>query len=664
MPGDNLTGKQLGEFLVEERIGQGAMATVYKAFQASVNRHVALKVIQLGAGQAAQEDFRRRFAREAELVARLEHIHILPIYGYGIHEDYAYLAMRWLRGGSLADTMRQNKLPLERAAEIFTQVARGLSYAHSKGIIHRDLKPSNIMLDDSGDAYLTDFGLAKITEGSGELTQSGTIVGTPAYMSPEQLRGDPLDGRSDIYSLGVILYNLAAHRLPFDTTNTDLVSVIYQHLEKPPTPPSEFNPELPPEVEDVILTALSKRREDRFDSAEEMARALNRALGRGTSDQMSPVTASRSSQRLRAQAEPAKPSRALPLAWVIGGVAILLLFIIGLLLLPQINLGGTVPQATILAGQSADWTDSKPTAAEISAAQRRLNGGFIAYLACTRASEYHAALAREISDLAAGYGLSLRIYDGNGDDYTQLTQVDTARSDGAKAIILCPLDITLLVESLVAVDTANLPLVIFGSNMPSYGGVLVGGTDYGLGLEPGRFAGRIIRDERDGQARVIILDFPDRQDIIERANGLEAGVKEFAPNVTIVGRYRGATPDFGRESVTQLIEDGMEFDVILSINDAGAFGAVEAMQAAGIDPASVFIASIDAEARAREYIQEGLYFRGSLESARTEVAITLVDAMVNVLAGSTVPENYTIPPGRMVTLETLAAEASPEPSGP
>lgn len=664
MPGDNLTGKQLGEFLVEERIGQGAMATVYKAFQPSVNRHVALKVIQLDAGQATQEDFRRRFAREAELVARLEHIHILPIYGYGLQDDYAFLAMRWLRGGSLSESMRQDKLSLERSAEIFAQVARGLTYAHSKGIIHRDLKPSNIMLDDSGDAYLTDFGLAKITESSGELTQSGTIVGTPAYMSPEQLRGDPLDARSDIYSLGVILYNMMAHRLPFETTNSDLVSVIYQHLEKPPVPPSEYNPGIPPEVEDVILTALNKKKEDRFESADEMARALNLALGRSTSDHISAIKPTRTSQRMRVAAEEAKAPRTLPLPWLIGGAAILLLFILGLLFLPQLQAPAVLPVATVMMGQSADWTDSKPNAAEISAAQRRLGTGFIAYLSCTRTSEYHAALAREVNDLAVGYGLNLRIYDPSGDAYTQLTQLDTARADGAAAIILCPLDNNLLAEGLRSIETAQLPLVIFGSNMPSYGGVLVGGTDYGLGLEPGRFAGQIIRDEMDGQARVIILDFPDRQDIIERANGLEAGLLEFAPDATLVGRYKGATREFGRASIEALLADGVEFDVILSINDAGAFGAVEAMEAAGIDPSSVLISSIDAEARARDYIRQGYYFRGSLESARTEVAITLVDSMVKILAGSTVAENFVIPAGRMVTAETLAESATPTPASP
>jgi serine/threonine protein kinase len=173
MPLDDLIGRQLGDFVIEERIGQGAMAHVYRAFQPSINRHVAVKVIRLNEGQGQHEEFRQRFAYEAEIIARLEHIHILPIYAYGITDEMAYLAMRWLRGGTLADLMRHEKLPLDRIAEIFKQIAQGLSYAHSKGIIHRDLKPSNIMLDDAGNAYLSDFGLAKLAEGSLEITKPG-----------------------------------------------------------------------------------------------------------------------------------------------------------------------------------------------------------------------------------------------------------------------------------------------------------------------------------------------------------------------------------------------------------------------------------------------------------------------------------------------------------
>ncbi len=689
MPFDNLIGKKIDDFMIEERLGQGAMAVVYKAFQSSINRHVALKVIRLDEGQGLQEEFRRRFAREAEVIARLEHIHILPIYAYGINEEMAYLAMRWLRGGSLSELLRREPMPLERSADLFKQIAQGLSYAHSKGIIHRDLKPSNIMLDDAGNAYLTDFGLAKLTESSGEITKSGTIVGTPAYMSPEQLRGDPLDNRSDIYSLGVILYNMVAGRLPFDTSTSDLVSIIYQHLEKPPTPPSEFNPDIPPEVEEVILRALQKSRDDRFKTADEMSRALNHALGRpGSTDSLPALHAiprSRTQQRpqIRSQWERSR--------WKVIGGGLAVVVIVGvaaLLLIQNISANNQLialqtaeaqtlvamqafetatadaanqtpspaPKATVLEDQRSPSSEAIPTTQEIADAKAKLgDNGFIAYIACNQDSEFHAALAREMSDQAARYDLNFRIYDGETDPYRQITLIERARSDGAKAIIVCPLDARLLSGSLSSVEAAGLPLVFFADDIPNYGGVLVGGDNYLLGLEPGRLAGQIIAEEKNGRANVVILDFPDRSDIVARANGLEDGVLEYAPDATIVGRYRGATREFGRESIAQLIADGVEFDAIVSINDAGAFGAIEAMQTAGIDPESVFITSIDAEGLAQQYIRDDFYMRGSVMSARQETAQTLVDAATKMLAGGTLTEYLLVPPGQMVTKETLEA---------
>lgn len=694
---DSFIGKKIDDFVIEERIGQGAMAVVYRAFQPSINRHVALKVIRLDEGQGQQEDFRRRFAREAEVIARLEHIHILPIYAYGIDTEMAYLAMRWLKGGSLSELMRHEKLSLERSADLFKQIAQGLSYAHSKGVIHRDLKPSNIMLDDAGNAYLTDFGLAKLAEGSGEITRSGTIVGTPAYMSPEQLRGEPLDQRADIYSMGIILYNMVAGRLPFETVSSDLVSIIYQHLEKPPTPPSEFNPDLPPAVEQVILRALQKNREERYSSATEMSRALNDALGRPSS-----------SDHLRTYPTPPfvlnnnidEPRSSLLRApnafiWFGAGALVLLAVVMAAIALAQgtsassvlatltadadaaqistLMMGATqtasfwtptpLPPAVVRVGERESSTNYVPSAALIAAAQTRLGeDGFIAYIACTQDSEFHAGLAREITDLARSNGFSLRVYDSEADPYREITQIERARADGAGALIICPLEPKLLEETLKSAEESGLPMVFFGSGLPSYGGVLIGGDNYLLGLEPGRLAGRIIQDEMGGEADVIILDFPDLPDIVERANGAEDGVKEFAPNAKIIGRYLGATREFGRESVARLLADGVKFDVIVSINDAGAFGAVEAMQDAGIDPKSVIITSVDAEALAQQYIREGYFFRGSVQSSREQTANALVSAVIHVLGGASVPELWLVPPGEMITADILALTATPTPA--
>lgn len=688
MPYDSMIGKKIDDFMIEERLGQGAMATVYKAFQASINRHVALKVIRLDEGQGQTEEFHRRFALEAEVIARLEHIHILPIYAYGINEEMAYLAMRWLRGGSLSEVLRREGVSLDRAADLFKQFASGLSYAHSKGIIHRDLKPSNIMLDDEGNAYLTDFGLAKLTEGSGEITKSGTIVGTPAYMSPEQLRGDPLDHRTDIYSLGVILYNMVAGRLPFDTSSSDLVSIIYQHLEKPPMPPSEFNPDCPPQVEAVIMRALEKDRDHRYKSADDMARALNLALGRpGSSDSLSTPIPRFTSTQTRPLSS--RHKREEQRGWLVVGIVSLLVLVAlaaGALILQNINTNNDLRQAqtlqadaitsqaaalnltataalfsptppalaTVELDKRLPASDVVPTQAEIDQAKARLGErGFIAYIACTQDTEFHSGLAREMNDLANEYGLRLRVYDSEADAYREITLIERARSDGAVALIICPLDAKLLSGSLTSVQNAGLPMVFFADDIPNYGGVLIGGDNYLLGLEPGRFAGQIIADEKDGKAKVIVLDFPDRADIVARANGLVDGLLELAPEATIVGRYKGGTREFGKESVSQLIQDGVEFDTIVSINDAGAFGAIEAMEEAGITPDDVFISSVDAEALAQQYIRDGYFMRGSVQSSRVENAYALLNASVKLLAGGTLPQFVLVPPGPMVTKETL-----------
>ncbi|MBC6935450.1 MAG: hypothetical protein DWB42_06385 [Chloroflexi bacterium] len=689
MPNDDLIGRRIDDFVIEERLGQGAMAAVYRAYQPSINRHVALKVIRLNQGQ--HEEFRQRFAHEAEIIARLEHIHILPIYAYGINDEMAYLAMRWLRGGTLGDLMRAERLNFDRAAEIFKQVAQGLTFAHSKGIIHRDLKPSNIMLDDAGNAYLTDFGLAKLSEGSLELTKTGTIVGTPAYMSPEQLRGETLDHRSDIYSLGVILYNMLVGRLPFDTASSDLVSIIYQHLEKAPTPPSQVNPDIPLEVEMVIMAALQKDRTKRYNSAVEMSRALDIALGRpvGSSDHLLASKPSSNPNILELSRATLIVQRRPGFYLAVGALLLVVVAVVvavvvqGLMSSSQMAAAATIqaetasaleaaltetavaaawtptplPQPTVRAGESGPASQVIPSGEEIAIVQRRLGErGFIAYVACTLDSEFHAGIAREIRDQAARYGLELRVYDSEADPYKQITQIERARTDNATALIICTLDPNLLVNTLAAAQAAKIPMVFFAGDQPSYGGVLVAGDNYALGLEPGRLAGKIIRSEMGGQANVILLDFPDLPDIVQRANGMEDGLLEFAPDANIIGRFLGGTRENGRESVAKLLEEGVDFNVIVSINDAGAFGAVDALKAAGVPPDKVIITSVDGELLAQQYIAEGYYFRGTVQSSRIETARILVNAAVRLLAGGTLPEFIGVPPGKMITRDTLPRE--------
>jgi serine/threonine protein kinase/DNA-binding LacI/PurR family transcriptional regulator len=664
MQTDELIGKQIDDFLVEERIGRGGMATVYRAQQPSVHRSIALKIIKLDSALGENDEFRRRFEQEANLIASLEHIHILPIYDYGIiNNELAYLAMRLLRGGSLADLLREGPLSLDRSADIFTQVAHGLAYAHSKGVVHRDLKPSNILMDEAGNAYLTDFGLAKLIENSLQLTKTGNIVGTPIYMSPEQLRGEMVDQRSDIYSLGIILYHMLVGHPPFDSSDSNMVSVIYQQLEKAPIPPSQLNADIPPAVELVALTALQKNPDNRYLSANEMADELNTALGRRlTSTGSYAAVHPESSSAARTVALPKgltpKSQRRTSAALLGLGVLLVAILIAGLALSQNLARESRRTPATVLSGETGSSDDSIVTEDEITRARASLGaGGFIAYITCNQSSEYHATQAREMGDFAALFGLPYRVYDSDNDAYRQVTLVERARTDGASALIICPLDTQLLVNSLSAAQSAGMPLIFLHSDMPSYGGVLLAGDEYLMGLEAGRAGGTWIGRELRGEANVVILDYPDLPALVARADGLAAGVHEAAPDAHIVGRVPGGTRENGYASIRQLIAGGTDFNLILSINDAGSFGAIQALEEAGIEPSAVLISSVDAEVLAREYIAEDYFIRASIDVGREQFSRTAVNVAIKLLAGATLPEIFLVPPGEVITKDVLLGAA-------
>jgi len=268
-------GQMLGSYRIISQIGEGGMATVYKAYQASMDRNVAIKVLP---GQLAEsEEFVKRFQQEARIIARLEHPYILPVFDYGEENGIAYFVMRYLEAGTLKDKMQTGQLPLNEIDNIFTQLTDALGYAHGQGIVHRDLKPANVLVDSTGHVFLTDFGIAKLLESaSPRLTQTDAIMGTPAYISPEQAAARSIDQRSDIYSLGVILYEMVAGRVPF-VADTPL-AVILKHLNDPLPMPSIVKPDVPIFVEQVIIKALAKDPKDRFNTTAEFSSAWKRSL--------------------------------------------------------------------------------------------------------------------------------------------------------------------------------------------------------------------------------------------------------------------------------------------------------------------------------------------------------------------------------------------------
>ncbi|GAB4481119.1 MAG: hypothetical protein OHK0031_02780 [Anaerolineales bacterium] len=354
--------EKIGRYEIKSELGRGGMATVYKAYDPRFEREVAVKV--LPHEMLHDPQFRVRFEREAKTVALLEHPAIVPVYDVGEEDGQPYFVMRYMNGGDLAGRIKQSPLSVVDTAHLMEKIAPALDEAHEKGIIHRDLKPANILFDRSGEPYISDFGIAKLTQASGATVTGGAIIGTPAYMSPEQGQGESVDGRSDIYALGVIAYEMLTGRQPYQADTP--MAIVVKHITEPVPHILDVNPNLPLGLEKIIETAMAKNRDERFATTREFAAALS-AVARGEVPsftpaaggtlKMSPKTVTPAPPTIKSE-RPAPAASALP-GWLIPAAGLLIVLILA-------GLGAVFFTSSLLRPQASP-TLPAPTALPASA---------------------------------------------------------------------------------------------------------------------------------------------------------------------------------------------------------------------------------------------------------------------------------------------------------
>ncbi len=332
-------GENVGPYRIIEQLGQGGMASVFKAYHPALDRYVAIKVLHPAFN--GDPNFLSRFQREARVVARLEHPHIVPIYDFAEHKGQPYLVMKFIEGQTLKARLFERPLSKTEAVKIVEAIGSALAYAHTQGVLHRDIKPSNVLLGPDGGIFLADFGLARIAQAGASTLSKDVMLGTPQYISPEQAKGTgELDEGTDIYSLGVVLYEIVVGRVPFNADTP--FSIIHDHIYTPLPPPTVVNPHVPPAVEQVLMKTLEKARADRFENVDQLLQAF-RAAVLGTEDVKSEVPAATkvieqqptkvtAPDDKTAQSEPVptespaasqdEPVKRRRWPWVVGGIAL------------------------------------------------------------------------------------------------------------------------------------------------------------------------------------------------------------------------------------------------------------------------------------------------------------------------------------------------------
>ena len=641
---DVFIGQQIDNFIVQERIDRGTRSTVYRAFQADVGRDVALKLIRIDRLQAQDENFHQQFRTIGDRIAGLKHIHIIPIYAYDVTKQVAYIAMEMTDGDTLEDFIRSRPdMDYSQVAHIITQLGDALDYAHQQGVYHSDLKPASVLLDDGDNVYITDFGLGKrmLNVDAVNLREDG-ISRNLQYLPPEQIQRKHIDERSNVFSLGVILYQMLTGRLPIDPDEYTSQDVLDMHLSQPTPDPYEHDPNLPGELVAIVNRAAAKNPDDRYRSVDAMTTTLNRALD-GLFENVNVPSISETDieqveinvpEEVQKRVDEERGGRYLmPISVGLSALIIGVALAVFIVMRPP-------PVPTILEDETIVAAQLSPPNWMINNAQRALeDGGFIAYTTCNRFTQFHATRARRIQERAQGvYDLPISIYDSENSAVLESRRIAQAVEDGAAVLIHCTVNPETAQPALAAA-AEQIPVIadtsLYADNVP---GVFISEDNYELGYQTGEAAGFYINAELAGSGRVLLLDYPEGAANAARSRGIQDGLRDTAGEVSIFAEV-GPTEEIAYESTQRAIEqDNIDFDVVVSVTDDGAYGAVRALEEALYTPAEIAVFSIDGERLARFYTQRGEYLRGTTAPNADAVSDAMVDAAVYLLGGGTLPE--------------------------
>jgi serine/threonine protein kinase len=439
-------GENVGPYRIIEQLGQGGMATVYKAYHAALDRYVAIKALHPAFGE--DQSFLSRFQREARLVAKLEHPNIVPVYDYAEHEGRPYLVMKFIEGDTLKARLTERPLSSAEIEKVVGAVGSALAYAHQQGILHRDIKPSNVLVASDGQLYLADFGLARIAQSGESTLSSDMIMGTPQYISPEQAMGKKdLDEGTDIYSFGVMIYEMVVGQVPFNADTP--FSIIHDHIYSPLPMPRAVNPKVPESVERVLLKALAKERVDRYPDVDSLVSAFKDAWiaagvpMQGTAITMRPaqLKAAAAATKTAATKNPEK-KRTLLWPFIAGGVILVVCLLFAFFVLrnnhllkarttatPIVQVQSTVaqivastsPDATSTASASPTIVDPAVATAQAASTQspNDPNAALDLSLAYWDASQLRASLETLSKAANLAGATNTQFFQGAGDQFKQ-----------------------------------------------------------------------------------------------------------------------------------------------------------------------------------------------------------------------------------------------------